>query len=156
MRLAAVIVCLGLWLAGSAANAANFLTRDHLVVDLRHGIDWLRCSVGQVWDGTGCVGDVLTLNHEQIEQAIEQANEQLGGSWRLPSREELEGLVCESVPPLIDDEVFLEHICGTLLDRPGERHGKTPLFFSEFLQWLDLRPLFPSQQLAVRLVRDRY
>ena len=138
-------------------HAANFLTRDHLVVDLRHGIDWLRCSVGQVWDGTGCVGDVLTLNHEQIEQAIEQANEQLGGSWRLPSREELEGLVCEScVPPLIDDEVFPNTSAEPYWTGQVNGMAKRHYFSVNFFNGWTYGRFFPSQQLAVRLVRDRY
>ena len=29
------------------AQAALFMARDHIVVDLRYGVDWLRCSVGQ-------------------------------------------------------------------------------------------------------------
>ena len=32
----------------STVWAANYMARDHLVVDLRFGIEWLRCSVGQV------------------------------------------------------------------------------------------------------------
>ena len=31
---------------------------------------------------------------EQVDQAIKKANEQLGGNWRLPTREELESIVC--------------------------------------------------------------
>ena len=75
------------------AEAANFMARDHLVVDLRFGVEWLRCSVGKVWNGTTCVGETVRLNHDQIGIAIEQASEQLGEGWRLPTLEELEGLV---------------------------------------------------------------
>ena len=77
------------------AQGTTHMARDHLVVDLRFGIEWLRCTVGQVWDGTGCTGEVVRLDHEQTEMAIDQANDQLGKGWRLPTREELEGLVCE-------------------------------------------------------------
>ena len=65
-------------------QAANFMTRDHLVIDLRHGVEWLRCSVGQTWTGESCEGQILTLNHEQIAEAIKQANAQIGDGWRLP------------------------------------------------------------------------
>ena len=157
MRLAAVIVCLGLWLTSFAANAANFLTRDHLVVDLRHGIDWLRCSVGQVWDGTGCVGEVLTLNHEEIEQAIQQANEQLGGSWRLPTREELEGLVCEScTPPMIDAKIFPNTSAEPYWTGEVNGMAKRHYFSVNFFNGWTYGRFFPTQQLAVRLVRSRY
>ena len=33
------------------AQAASFMARDHLVVDLRFGVEWLRCTVGKVWNG---------------------------------------------------------------------------------------------------------
>ena len=56
------------------AQAALFMARDHIVVDLRYAVDWLRCSVGQRWEGETCTGEVLSLNHATIKQAIEQAN----------------------------------------------------------------------------------
>ena len=34
------------------AQATLFMARDHIVVDLRHGVDWLRCSIGQRWNAT--------------------------------------------------------------------------------------------------------
>ena len=89
------------------AQATLFMARDHIVVDLKHGVDWLRCSIGQRWNGETCIGELISLNHEMIAQAIEQANEQLGGEWRLPSRIELEGLVCnECGPHKIDADMF--------------------------------------------------
>ena len=36
----------------------------------------------------------IKLTMEQVEQAKEKANEQLGGDWRLPTRKELESIVC--------------------------------------------------------------
>ena len=89
------------------ADAANFMARDHLIVDLRFGVEWLRCSVGKVWNGTTCVGEAVRLNHDQIGIVIEQASEQLGEGWRLPTLEELEGIVCEKCGrPMIDQEIF--------------------------------------------------
>ena len=68
--------------AASTAKASEYIARDHVVIDLKFGIEWLRCSVGQVWDGTGCAGKLVKLNQEEIGTAILQANEQLGGIWR--------------------------------------------------------------------------
>ena len=77
------------------ATHAQFFEEGHLVTDVRNNIFWLRCSVGQRWDyDTGkCVGTVVRLNQVEIIDAIEQANKQLGGTWRLPTIEELETLV---------------------------------------------------------------
>ena len=82
--------------AAVATGLANgqFLARDHLIIDLRSGVEWMRCSVGQQWNGTSCDGEIIRLNHDDVAKAIVIANEQLGGNWRLPNREELEGLVC--------------------------------------------------------------
>lgn len=138
------------------AQAANFMTRDHLVIDLRHGVEWLRCSVGQVWNGQTCEGQILTLNHEQIEMAIKQANEQVGEGWRLPTLKELEGLVCVTCgPPMIDADVFP----GTAGEPywTGEVNGLATrhVFSVNFLNGWTYGRFFPTQSLAVRLVRDR-
>ena len=84
------------------ATHAQFFEEGHLVTDVRNNIIWLRCSVGQRWDyDTGkCVGKVARLNQEEIEDAIGQADQQLGGSWRLPSVEEL------SAPTIPNDEII--------------------------------------------------
>ena len=37
-------------------KSGHFMVRDHLVIDLQHGVEWMRCSVGQIWNGTDCQG----------------------------------------------------------------------------------------------------
>jgi hypothetical protein len=151
-----LVVVVSLFVITSPVQAANYMSRDHLVVDLRHGVDWLRCSVGQVWNGTECKGDIVRLNHEDIKIAVKQAGEQLGGTWRLPNLEELEDLLCKSCKrPLIDPEMFP----GTESEPywTGEQNGlSTRHYFSVnfFNGWVYGRFL-PTQPLAVRLVRDR-
>ena len=139
------------------AQAASFMARDHLVVDLRFGVEWLRCTVGKVWNGETCVGEAVRLNHEQIEIAIEQASEQLGEGWRLPSLEELEGLICEECGrPMIDAVIFP----GTETEPywTGEENGfsaKNYFFSVNFFNGWTFGRFPPSKPLAVRLVRDR-
>ena len=79
------------------ANEA-FYAKEHLIHDLSLDVLWLRCSVGQVWNPTknSCEGKAIKLKMSQINEVIKQANEQLGGNWRLPTRKELENLVCMS------------------------------------------------------------
>ena len=152
-----LVVVVSLFVITSPVQAANYMARDHLVVDLRHGVDWLRCSVGQVWNGTECKGDIVRLNHEDIKIAVKQAGEQLGGTWRLPNLEELEDLLCKSCNrPLIDPEMFP----GTESEPywTGEQNGlSTRHYFSVnfFNGWVYGRFL-PTRPLAVRLVRDRH
>ena len=69
--------------AASATGLSNgqFLEREHLIIDLQSGVEWMRCSVGQQWNGTSCEGDIIRLNHDDVAKAIVIANEQLGGNW---------------------------------------------------------------------------
>jgi len=78
--------------------SAQFMARQHTVRDLQSGITWLRCSVGQAWDPAldTCTGDIVKLDHAQVEYAISEAKRQLGGNWRLPTRQELEASYVKS------------------------------------------------------------
>ncbi len=75
------------------ANDA-FYAKEHLVLDLKLNIYWLRCSAGQIWADNKCQGKAIKLTMQEAQEAIKIAKEQLGGDWRLPTREELESLVC--------------------------------------------------------------
>ncbi len=112
-----LIFILGLSIATSAN--AQFYKQGNLVTDLVQGVVWLRCSLGQRWDPTTdqCKGEALRLSHEEIDQAIMQANDQLGGKWRLPTLAELESIVCRDCPPpKIDTDTFSQHRKRAVLD----------------------------------------
>ena len=140
----------------STCRASDYISRDHIVIDLRFGIEWLRCTVGQVWDGSTCIGEPVKLNQEEIATAILQANEQLGGSWRLPTLEELKGLVCEECErPKISKkycpQTASEPYWTSDVNRAAKRHMWSVTFFTGHTY----ARFFPFQQLAFRLVRDR-
>ena len=161
------LVVLGMiWVASSlfsptkavATGLTNgqFLARDHLIIDLRSGVEWMRCSVGQQWNGTRCDGEIIRLNHDDVAKAIVIANEQLGGHWRLPSREELEGLVCAGCETIkIDSSIFPNTVPEPYWT--GEVNGfATRHFWSvNFMTGHTYGRFFPQQELAVRLVRNR-
>ena len=140
----------------SAAYPSSYYIKDHLVIDLKQNIEWLRCSVGQIWNGDNCVGEVLLMDHDTIRQAIIIANEQLGDGWRLPSLDELSELVCHKCPPpKIDQKAFPN------TDRraywTGERNNlvKRSYWTVNFFTGHKFGRFFPEQEMAVRLVRDR-
>ena len=142
-------------LATGLANG-QFLARDHLIIDLRNGVEWMRCSVGQQWNGTRCDGEIIRLNHDDVAKAIVIANEQLGGNWRLPSREELEGLVCAACETIkIDSDSFPQTVPEPYWT--GEVNGFAARHFwsVNFMTGYTYGRFFPQQELAVRLVRDR-
>ena len=137
-------------------SGGQFLARGHLIIDLRSGVEWMRCSVGQRWNGSNCDGDIIRLNHDDVAKAIVLANEQLGGDWRLPSLSELEGLVCNSCADVrIDRTKFPQTAAEPYWT--GEVNGfATRHFWSvNFMTGYTYGRFFPQQELAVRLVRDR-
>ena len=73
--------------------ANNFISRGYYVIDLSQKLEWMTCTVGMKLDKKKCIGKPIKVKLDQIESIIIQANDQLGGSWRLPNRKELERLV---------------------------------------------------------------
>ena len=59
-------------------KSGKFMAREHLVIDLQNGVEWMRCSADQVWNGSGCEGEALKLSQEDVSKAIIIANDQLG------------------------------------------------------------------------------
>jgi hypothetical protein len=137
-------------------KSGNFMVRGHLVIDLQNGVEWMRCSVGQVWNGSDCEGKALQLTQEDAAKAIIIANEQLGPGWRLPSRTELETLVCDECAPV---KIELDSFPDTLAEPywTGEINGFAPrhIWTVNFMTGHTYGRFFPTQEVLVRLVRDR-
>ncbi len=141
-----------------AMSQSAFYARDNFVQDLSRGLEWMRCSVGQRWslETETCTGAAVQLNHDEIEQIILQANEQLGPGWRLPNSEELESLLCEDCPPpKIDPELFPQ--TEPMPYWTSQRNFISPKNYwsVNFMTGFTYGRFFPYQQLMVRLVRDR-
>ena len=137
-------------------KSGHFMVRDHLVIDLQHGVEWMRCSVGQIWNGTDCEGVAVQLTQDDVAKAIVIANTQLGPGWRLPSRAELEGLVCKACAPV---KIELDSFPNTLGEPywTGEVNGFAPrhIWTVNFMTGHTYGRFFPTQEVLVRLVRDR-
>jgi hypothetical protein len=72
------------------------------LTDARTGLVWRRCSEGQTWSGSECVGEAQRFSHEA---ALARAASQSG--WRLPNIKELSGLVDTNVyEPAMDRAAF--------------------------------------------------
>lgn len=145
-------------LAGTSGSvcATEFIARDHLVIDLKFGIEWLRCSVGQTWTGEECEGEIVYLNQDEIKQAIVQADAQLGGDWRLPKLEELQGLVCPTCQgATIDRKFFPNTAYEPYWTGEVNQYARRHVWSVNFFTGHTYGRFFPNQRLAVRLVRDR-
>lgn len=71
---------------------------------------FMRCAIGQTFDGSTCLGESSPLNWQQALQSSVQANNETSGtlpSWRLPNIKEL-AVISERacVRPAINEEIF--------------------------------------------------
>ena len=156
LRFIAVLLILTIKCTNLYAGDSRFVTKGHIVVDLERQIEWLRCSVGQRWNGSECSGNIVNLSLDMVPKALEIANEQLGAGWRLPSKAELKSILCkECPPPKIDKEIFPN------TDNAPYWTGDQSIFNSKFHVSVNFHTGFsfnrfsPIKELAVRLVRDR-
>jgi len=71
------------------------------------GLMWVRCSVGQQWDGLVCKGDATPFTWVE---ALKLANlEEFAGydDWRLPNKNQLESIIeGRCVAPAVNLQVF--------------------------------------------------
>ena len=156
LRFIALLLILTIKCSDLIAGDSRFVTKEHIVVDLERKIEWLRCSVGQRWNGSECSGNIVNLSLDMVPKALEIANEQLGGGWRLPSKAELKSIVCkECSSPKINEEIFPN------TDNAPYWTGDQSIFNSKFYVSVNFHTGFsfnrfsPIKELAVRLVRDR-
>ena len=137
-------------------KSGHFMVREHLVVDLQHAVEWMRCSVGQIWNGIDCEGSAVHLTQEDVARAIVIANAQLGPGWRLPSRAELEGLVCEACAPVkIEQDIFPNTLAEPYWTGEVNSFAQRHIWTVNFMTGHTYGRFFPTQKILVRLVRDR-
>ena len=137
---------------------AQFFEEEHLITDVRNNITWLRCSVGQTWDNEAktCSGNLVKLNHDEIKLALEQASEQLGGEWRLPTLGELESLVCEECePPKIKKKYFPNISPEAYWTSKRNFLNRKMVWTVNFMTGHNYSRFHAYQQLPVLFVRDR-
>lgn len=73
---------------------------DGTVTDNDTHLQWMRCSLGQTWDGQGCQGNLLKLSMQEAAYAAFQTRFAGKSDWRLPSVDEIKSLVyCSSGSP---------------------------------------------------------
>ena len=135
--------------------SAQFISQNNTVKDLKTGTIWLRCSVGQAWDPAlnTCTGKVLQINQEQVKFVVSEAARQLGGEWRLPTRLELESLVCkECEPPKINTKYF-PNLSPEAYWTSDKNRMNTKMYWSvNFMTGHSYSRFFPYQFLPTLLV----
>ncbi len=152
-------------IASTPGFSTSFYPKDHIVIDLSRNIEWLRCSIGQQWNGETCIGEAMLLDHPTINQAIKIADAQLGPSWRLPTLEELYSLVCKKCKSgekfnTVDNVAIASKIFPNTDPRAywtGEKNSMTKgsYWTVNFYTGHKFGRFLPNQEMAVRLVRNR-
>ena len=137
-------------------TSAQFISQQNTVKDLKNGTTWLRCSVGQAWDPTleTCTGQIIKLDQSQVTFAIKEARRQLGGVWRLPTRTELESLVCENCSPAKINPEDFPNISPEAYWTGDKNALNSRMFWSvNFMTGHSYSRFFPYQSLPVLLVK---
>lgn len=76
-------------------------------LDHATSLEWMRCSMGQVWSEGGCEGDANKFTREAAQEIAKNTTFAGHDDWRLPMLEELETIIEEHcVAPSINLTVF--------------------------------------------------
>lgn len=92
----------------TTADDAEFELRENgEVLHLPSNLIFMRCSIGQTWDGSTCLGEADSFNWKQaLEVSLSTQFNQLK-SWRLPNIKELSVIVERAcVRPSINQTIF--------------------------------------------------
>jgi hypothetical protein len=79
---------------------------DGTVLDTMTNLQWMRCALGQTWDGKTCVGNAAKFNWDDAHKAAIQNRHAGHDDWRLPTIDELKTLVVKGQEPTIDQQAF--------------------------------------------------
>ena len=80
---------------------------DGTVTDPTTGLVWMRCSMGQDWDGTTCTGTANTTTFDGANSLTGKVTFAGKSDWRVPNISELQTIVDQSViNPAIDSVAF--------------------------------------------------
>lgn len=92
----------------SSTPASSFVEQaEGTLTDMRFGLMWSRCSVGQSWSGSTCVGSGSL--YDWSTALVTASSYELSGlsGWRLPNKNELASLLdTQCGNPAINETLF--------------------------------------------------
>ena len=126
---------------------------DGTVSDKHTGLIWMRCSLGQTWNGTTCTGDAVEYTWQQGLQEAEIYNFAGSSAWRLPNVNELKSLVDEvCYDPAINIVVFPATSASYFWTSSPSLYRPDNAMFVHF-RYGGVNATYKSQSYNVRLVR---
>jgi hypothetical protein len=147
--------------------------KDGLVKDTKTGLMWMRCSLGQTWNGKTCEGKALGYTWDNAMKQADYANQEKRegyDDWRVPTYDELKTLVycrsglpkkmndtnkkCDSdyAKPTIKSEVFLKTPSDWFWSSSPNADNSSDAWFVDFNNDNDYGDLKDNNNF-VRLVR---
>jgi hypothetical protein len=141
--------------AQAGGEATPTQLKQFTIRDRSSGLEWLRCSVGQVWNGYTCIGNARMLSLDEALQAEVLAQNELGAGWRLPSVDELRTLVCEScTQPKIDSRLYPNTMAAPYWSSSKNRWSIGRYWTVNFYTGHTFGRNAPDMARYVRLVKD--
>lgn len=152
-----LLICLALSARSAAAQSAGGrIAKGPVVIDVMAGLEWMRCSIGQVWSDGTCVGAPLRGPYSMAQATLERAEASSGPGWRLPTRNELRELVqMNAAPPMIEGGDFPETHAGGYWTSDKNRFLRGSQWVVNFYTGQSYGRALREQVFAVRLVRER-
>ena len=138
----------------------NFFINDNgTVTDVESGLTWMRCAVGQKWQGNTCAGAAITYSWPQafkVEDTINQTQAYAGlHNWRLPTLSELASIVERQCSyPRINLKLFPATPAAAFWTANHKKGGEPQAFAMDFgKQGMQVTP--QQAKLYLRLVSGR-
>lgn len=88
--------------------ASEFVVHsDGTITDTVSGLMWMRCSVGQNWDGNNCNGNHVPYQWQDALNVADKYQYAGYSDWRLPNKNELTSIIEERCyNPSINEALF--------------------------------------------------
>lgn len=79
--------------AETTPNSRFNIQNNGTVNDLETGLIWMRCSIGQDWDGSTCTGNATSFSWREALNTSQETSFAEHTDWRLPNVKELLSIV---------------------------------------------------------------
>lgn len=138
----------------STTDAQFSVNETGIVKDSSTGLMWMRCSLGQNWNGNTCEGEAIEMTWAAAITQASQTTAYSFNEWRLPNKNELNSLIETACSrPSINLAIFPETISNTYwTSSPYDDENKYV-----WVVHFDNGNVFPSSAsntATVRLVRE--
>ena len=152
-----LLACLACIPAGAYSNESKtYFSKGPITINVLGGLEWMRCSIGQVWSEETCVGEPLKVPFAAATAVLERTLASSGEGWRLPTRNELRVLVqMNEEPPMINADHFPATHPGSYWTSDKNRMLANGHWVVNFYTGNNYGRAARSQSFAIRLVRDR-